>query len=499
MKVYDCKLGRLGNAIFRYFASTLFCIIYKAQKTYNQGECNQIFSDDNFINWSTSVLNNVIPEINLNNSYMFYGFYQHDQIFVKYKKELKNWIITHPTELLYTDGNDEYITYFKYNQTSYKSLQLLVNPYPLKLYDIVVHLRLEDFIENQDVIHPKSLKNVLDGLNCKDICLVVNKPKTNLEQKYINYFKKFYNITIESNSVIEDYHIMKNSKILICSCSTLSWIAAFLSDRIETVYFPDYDNNRIHETFKKPIDNTILYPFTKCSQSDLEIFLDEQPITKLDPIAKLDPYCAVNCKKEPITKRIIEYIGQIENGFYIEAGAYDGILQSNTKFLEEEYNWKGLLIEPSPKVFLDLEKNRPNNINVNKCLVAPDYPDKTIKGAFDNGPMSSVNNIRNLENVELIDVECDTMESILDYYNIPKIDFMTIDTEGYELEVLKGMNLDKYRPVYLLIEVYEDKKDIIFNYLVENNYLLLENITNYNKFDNPGWDGSHNDYLFKAM
>jgi len=91
------------------------------------------------------------------------------------------------------------------------------------------------------------------------------------------------------------------------------------------------------------------------------------------------------------------------------------------------------------------------------------------------------------------------MEHILDYYNIPKIDFMTIDTEGYELEVLKGMNLNKYRPVYLLIEVYEEKKDIIFNYLIENNYLLLENITNYNKFDNPGWDGSHNDYLFKSM
>jgi hypothetical protein len=432
---------------------------------------------------------------------MFYGFFQHDEIFLKYRKELITWMVTHPTELLYTDGNDGIITYFNYNQVSYKCLQLLVNPYPSKLYDVVVHLRLEDFVNNNDVIHPKSIKNILDKLDSKDICLVINKPKTELETKYINYFKKFYNITLESNSVIEDYHIMKNAKILICSCSTLSWIAAFLSDRVQTVYFPDYNNNRTHETFKKPITNTILYSFDKATKEDLELFLNDQTVKpKTQSVSlKLDPYCAVNCKKEPITKRILEYVGTIENGFYIEAGAYDGLLQSNTKFLEEEYNWTGILIEPSPKVFLDLQKNRPSNMNVNKCLVAPDYPDKTIKGAFDNGPMSSVNNIRNLENAELIEVECDTLENILDYYNVPKIDFMTIDTEGYELEVLKGMNLNKYRPIYLLIEVYEDKKDIIFNYLVENNYLLLENITNYNKFDNPGWDGSHNDYLFKAM
>jgi len=495
MKVYDCKLGRLGNAIFRYFASTLFCILYKAKKTYNQNDCNQMFTDDHFINWSNSLLNGNIPNIDLNNSYMFYGFYQHDKIFIKYKKEIINWIITHPNELLFTDGNDENIKYFNYDQVSYKSLQLIVNPYVQKLYDIVLHLRLEDFINNNDVIHPESLKSILDKLDSKNICIVVNKPKNELEIKYIDYFKKYYNITLESNSVIEDYHIMKNAKILICSCSTLSWIAAFLSDRIQLVYFPDYYNNRNHETFKKPIDNTILYSFNKCSKNDLESFLNNKTEIFNN---KLDIYCAVNSKKEPITKKIIKYIGEIENGFYIEAGAHDGLLQSNTKFLEDQYNWTGILIEPSPKVFLDLVKNRSNNININKCLVSQEYPDKTIKGAFDNGPMSSVNNIRNLENVELIDVECDTMENILDYYQIKKIDFMTIDTEGYELEVLKGINLKKYRPTYLLIEIYKDINDIIFDYMKNNDYIFLENITNYNISDNPGWDGTHNDYLFKA-
>lgn len=495
MKVYDCKLGRLGNAIFRYFASTLFRIVYNAERTYNQDECNQMLTDNDFINWCNMLLNENIPNID-NKNYMFYGYYQHDNIYNKYKTELIKWIYTHPDELLWTDGNDSNIDYFNYKSTSYKNIQLLINPYITKMYDVVVHLRLEDFVKNANVIHPEVIKKILDKINEKSVCLVVNKPTTELEKKYIDYFKQFYDITIESNSVIEDYHIMKNAKILVCSCSTLSWIAAFLSNRVTTVYFPDYPNKEIHETFKKPIENTILYEFIKCSEQDLEHFLlpNKQKI-----ITNLDPYCALNCKREPIMKRILEYIGNIENGFYIEAGAYDGILQSNTKFLEEELNWSGILIEPSPKVFLDLEKNRPNNININKCLVASEYPFQTISGSFDNGPMSSVGNIRNIENAKLIDVSCEPLCKILDYLDIPKIDFMTVDTEGYELHVLDGLNLGKYRPTYLLVEVYEANKEMIINYLISFNYILLENITNYNKLDNPGWDGTHNDYLFKSM
>ena len=499
MKVYDCKLGRLGNAIFRYFASTLFRILYNAERTFDQNECNQMLTDANFIDW----FNGKIQNIDNNKNYMFYGYYQHDTIYNKYKQELINWIYTHPDELLWTDGNDDNIDYFNYKSTAYKNIQLLINPYASKIYDVVVHLRLEDFIKNSDVIHPESIKKVLDKINeksvClvvnKSVCLVVNKPTSEIENKYIDYFKQFYDITIESNSVIEDYHIMKNAKILVCSCSTLSWVAALLSNRVTTVYFPDYPNRQLHETFKKPIENTILYEFTKCSQEDLEHFL----LNKQKRLTKLDPYCAVNCKREPITKRILEYIGNIENGFYIEAGAYDGVLQSNTKFLEEELSWTGILIEPSPKVFLNLEKNRPNNINVNKCLVASEYQFETISGSFDNGPMSSVGNMRNIENAQLIDVPCEPLYKILDYLDVQKIDFMTVDTEGYELDVLDGLNLEKYRPTYLLVEIYETHKEAIITYLTGFNYMLLENITNYNKLDNPGWDGTHNDYLFKSL
>lgn len=499
MKVYDYRLGRLGNAIFRYFASSLFRILYNAERTYNESEATCHFNDGHFNNWISN-----LHGIDNNQVYGFYGYYQHD-VFRKYINKIKFWILTHPDELLYTDGNDDKINYFNYNSVAYKASDILPKTIN-KVYKVVVHVRLEDFIHNKDVIHPLSIKKILEEIGEKDICIVVNQPKTELENKYLDYFKKLdYNVTIEYNDVITDYQIMCNAEILICSYSTLSWCAALMSETVTCVYMPDYPTNE-HATFKKPIDNTILYKYQKCGKEELELFFFNNNLPETLTIHeneiksdKLDSYCAVDCKRQPITKRILEYIGSIPNGFYLEAGAYDGILQSNTKFLEEEYGWSGILIEPSPKVFQELVKNRPDNISINKCLVSCNYGNKTIMGAFDNGPMSSVNNMRNIENAELISVECDTLENILDELLVAKIDFMTVDTEGYELEVLEGLNLNKYRPTYIMIEVYTQDKDKILTFMENNNYIFLENITNYNKLDNPGWDGTHNDYLFKAL
>ena len=62
------------------------------------------------------------------------------------------------------------------------------------------------------------------------------------------------------------------------------------------------------------------------------------------------------------------------NGTYIELGALDGVLYSNTKFFEESLNWSGILIEPHPDKFISLKQNRPNNFLFNKlvsCYTGP--------------------------------------------------------------------------------------------------------------------------------
>lgn len=198
---------------------------------------------------------------------------------------------------------------------------------------------------------------------------------------------------------------------------------------------------------------------------------------------------------EKYIEKLLEVLNY-ENGFYIECGANDGVTQSYSYELEKK-NWSGILIEPSIVAFEKCVKNRSNkNIFINCAL--SDIDNNIVLGDFDGNLMSSINGNR-LNRNNLYSVKCRTLTSILDEYKIEKIDLFSLDVEGYELTVLKGLNFDKYSPTYLLIEVYSRDYDEIVSFLKNNNYELILSTTNYNPIDNPYWDGTHNDYLFKKI
>jgi FkbM family methyltransferase len=186
------------------------------------------------------------------------------------------------------------------------------------------------------------------------------------------------------------------------------------------------------------------------------------------------------------------------NGFFIELGANDGITQSNTALFEFFRGWKGLLIEPSRDKYEECCKNRPNSIVKNFACVSNEYTEDTINGDFNGGLMSSVNGSRS-NSSSLVSVPTITLEKLLDEYTShgQVIDLLSLDTEGYELPILKGLNLSKYRPRYMLIEIYTKDFNEIVSFLLSNNYVLLSNFSNYSLATNPRWDGTHNDYLFQ--
>lgn len=189
---------------------------------------------------------------------------------------------------------------------------------------------------------------------------------------------------------------------------------------------------------------------------------------------------------------IIDYNG----GFYIECGANDGITQSYTYELEKR-DWTGILIEPSITAFNKCINNRSKaNLFYNCALVSDNKTE--IVGDFDGSCMSSVNGER-LDRNSTVTVKCRTLTSILDELTEINIDLFSLDVEGYELEVLKGLDFSKYSPKYLLIEIYSKDYNEIFNYLQNNKYEFVLSTTNFNKIDDPHWDGTHNDYLFKKI
>ena len=269
MLIYNHQSGRLGNAAFRYIAAIIFGSIYNIQFTMTDTlPPNSIpINDEYYVEWLAKAKSNQPPQIDLTKNYIFVGYFQHD--YSQFKEIIKTYIKNHPDDRLWTDGNTHNTNEYDYPATFYTASQLLSNNLTTYIpqYDIVVHLRLEDSIEGNRTMDPKSIIRILNDLHTETntkICFVVNTPKTQIENQYINSLRQPYeNTIIESNDPITDYHIMKNARILITSLSTLSWIAALMNDSLTQLYFPNVKSHRnlICESIQTPIQNTIIYHY----------------------------------------------------------------------------------------------------------------------------------------------------------------------------------------------------------------------------------------------
>lgn len=211
----------------------------------------------------------------------------------------------------------------------------------------------------------------------------------------------------------------------------------------------------------------------------------------------MNSFSLTDSSKNSIDHKLDKLFNNKTNGFYIELGANDGLTQSNTAFFAFYRNWKGVLIEPSPGAYDLCVKNRPESYHFNYACVSPEYSNEYISGDFTGSLMASIDSKRLHSNIS-IQVKASTLTKILDSIEPPitNIDLLSLDTEGYELLILQGLNFDKYRPKYMLIEIYTQQYDSIVKFLQDKGYILHSNFSNYNKTTNPGWDGTHNDFLF---
>ena len=183
-----------------------------------------------------------------------------------------------------------------------------------------------------------------------------------------------------------------------------------------------------------------------------------------------------------LDKKLLKYL-PYENGFYIECGANDGVNQSNTWYFEKSLNWKGILIEPNKKIFKELKKNRsPSNIFENVALVSEDFKIKNKEIYLSNNNLES--KIKNKKSLGDEEINTDTLNNILSKHKVKTINFFSLDVEGYEENVLKGLNLNKFNIDYILIET--SNLDKISFLLKKNNYKFLKKL-------------SDHDYLFQKI
>lgn len=172
---------------------------------------------------------------------------------------------------------------------------------------------------------------------------------------------------------------------------------------------------------------------------------------------------------------VLGLLNNKRNGYFVEVGANDGIYISNTLLLERDYCWRGILIEPEPTNFKKLLINRPSAICVNKGCYKEKGSLEFSVIEEDNGVLSGISSSLDPElkvDYKII-VETDTLTNILDECKAPKIiDYLSIDTEGSEYEILKSPNLfKKYKFKIITVEHnFKPYRSLIHSFLINKGY-----------------------------
>ena len=179
------------------------------------------------------------------------------------------------------------------------------------------------------------------------------------------------------------------------------------------------------------------------------------------------------------------FFGSRPDGFYVEIGANDPVLHSQTHHLEQ-LGWEGILVEPQPELCERLRRERPRARVFGVACVARGARDEALLQLAADRAHSSLKADHPTPGavyVGTIRVPARTLDGILEECGDPRVDFLSIDVEGAELEVLRGLDLTVRRPALLLIEDHvHDLK--VHRHLKGQRYRLLRR-TQYNNWYVP--------------
>lgn len=171
------------------------------------------------------------------------------------------------------------------------------------------------------------------------------------------------------------------------------------------------------------------------------------------------------------------------NGYFIDIGAYDGRTCSNTYTLEKRFGWTGICVEPDPTSFAKLQKRR-SCICDNSCVYGT-HEEVAFLPCEEYG---GIRKTLSKEHCDLLErcmgrssqntsndlpLRTRTMKDIIETYEAPKvIDFISIDTQGSEFEILQGFPFETHIFLALTVEhcFQEHQRKKIFDLLISKGY-----------------------------
>ena len=156
----------------------------------------------------------------------------------------------------------------------------------------------------------------------------------------------------------------------------------------------------------------------------------------------------------------MEKNGLPRNGFLIDLACADGITINNTLFLEKYLGWEGLLFEANPNFVKQAKVSRTQPI-INKAVSFEEG--QTVSFRIDNGLLGGI--VEGKPEIgELIEVQTTTLQAELRKANAPKvIDFMSLDVEGHEYQIMKNFPFDEYKFKAMTIELPCKNLDLLLD------------------------------------
>jgi FkbM family methyltransferase len=177
--------------------------------------------------------------------------------------------------------------------------------------------------------------------------------------------------------------------------------------------------------------------------------------------------------------------GKIEKGFYVDVGAHHPKRFSNTYFFYRK-GWQGINIEPMPGSKSNFDKVRPRDITLEIPINSKEeeltyyiFNDPAL-----NGFSKDVSLLRNqsfdYKIIKTVDMKTTTLSNVLNEHLLSgqRINLLSIDVEGLDLEVLKSNDWRTYKPDFIMVEdkefnIVQPEKSTIFSFLQQMNYQLV--------------------------
>ena len=180
---------------------------------------------------------------------------------------------------------------------------------------------------------------------------------------------------------------------------------------------------------------------------------------------------------------VADYFKNQDNGFYVDVGSYHPFFWNNTYLLHKK-KWNGINIDANPLSTELFKFARPSDYSFN--LAITNKGDNKIK-LYYRRKMNVLNTTdesfakRNFPNgYETIDVECSSLDNVLNKtkYKDKTIDFLNIDVENTEKDVLESLSFETYRPKLICVEIHSEseenlKSNMTYKFLIEKDYHVV--------------------------